>query len=185
MRHAEGAIGETFRAMPLRPFAGHLMVAGLVAGLAGPAIAQSCVQSAERTAFEVTAMKSQLMVVALICNRHDDYASFVNRFRSDLLAADTALQGHFRRGSGGRRDYDAFITTLANVHGQDQIRQGSQFCSNAAALFPAALAQGSRADLAQLVADRNVMNPMTAPNCPATPARATPAARSGSSTTRR
>jgi hypothetical protein len=161
-----------------------LLLGGLAAVIAGPAIAQSCVQPAERTAFEVRALQSQLMVAALACGRDNDYNAFVRKFQGDLAASYRGIQSHFRR-TGPRshqRDLDGFITQLANDHSQDGIRAGSHYCPLVAPLFPLALAQDSVQGLAELAVERNVLNPLAAPTCPpAAPTRSTrPAARSRS-----
>lgn len=154
----------------------------LAAGIAGPAFAQACVQPAERSAFEIRALQSQLMVTALTCSRDQDYNAFVTKFRRDLGAAYGSIETHFRRTSGGnfQRARDGFITQLANDHSQDGLRQGTAFCPNAVALFQVALAQTDMNSLATLASDRNILNPMAAPACPerATPARNRAASRS-------
>jgi hypothetical protein len=169
--------------MKLRP----LFLAGLAAGLAGPAIAQSCLPAAERTAFEVRALQSQLMVAALACQRDNDYNAFVRRFQGELGAAYRSIDGHFRRtaGGGATRERDAFITTLANVQSQDGIRQGSQFCPTVTPLFQLALAQPNAAALADLSMDRNVLNPQNAPACAANAPAAASARSSGQRSSQR
>jgi hypothetical protein len=164
-----------------------LLLGGLAAFLAGPAIAQSCLQSAERTAFDVRALQSQLMVAALACNKDTEYNAFVRKFQGDLAAAYRGIQGHFRRTAGNahQRELDGFITQLANAHSQDGIRAGSQFCPLVAPLFQHAMAQPDAQALAAFAQERNVLNPVSTPECttaaPAagasarsTPARSTP-----------
>jgi hypothetical protein len=157
------------------------LLAGLAAALvAAPAVAQNCVQPAERVAFEVRALQSQLMVAALSCNRDNDYNAFVRKFQRDLAGSYATIQGHYRRGgANGQRDMDSYITQLANAHSQDGIRQGSQFCPNITPLFQVALAQDNPTKLAELVVDRNVLNPVAIPVCADRPAAAParPAAR--------
>lgn len=159
--------------MTMRPTAFRLGLAAIAAGIAGPALAQACLPAAERTAFDVRALQSQLMVVALQCGRDGEYNAFVRRFQGDLASSYRAIEGHFRRTSGGaaRRETDGFITQLANAHSQDGIRQGSLFCGYTTPLFQAAMQQSNAQTLAELAVDRNVLSPMAAPACPATPAR--------------
>jgi hypothetical protein len=143
---------------------------------AGPALAQACVQPAERAAFDLRALQSQLMVAALSCNRDSDYNSFVRKFQADLAGSYRTIQTHYRRASrNSQREMDGFITGLANAHSQDGIRQGSQFCPNVTPLFGMALSQSNAAALADLVHERNVLNPLDATTCPerAAPARRT------------
>ena len=122
---------------------------------AGPAMAQLCVNPAERTAFELRTLQSQLVVAALACGRDNEYNSFVRRFQSELAGSYRTMQAHFRRGGGNsQRTMDTFITTLANAHSQDGISQGSRFCPNIAPLFQVAMSQPNAAALAGLVAER-------------------------------
>jgi hypothetical protein len=146
-----------------------LLLGGLAAVIAGPAIAQSCVQSAERTAFDVRALQSQLMVAALSCNKDNEYNAFVRKFQRDLAASYNGMAGHFRRTAGGahQRELDGFITQLANVQSQDSIRAGSHYCPLVTPLFQVALNARNVDELATIAVERNVLNPMNAPTCTA------------------
>jgi hypothetical protein len=172
--------------MTMRPTAFRLLLAGIAAAVTGPAIAQSCIQSAERTAFDVRALQSQLQVAALACRDQgypqfeSQYRSFVQKFQSEFQAPARSLQGYFRRTGGNNhaRELDGYITNLANAQMQDGLRQGSQFCSLIGPLFTVALAQSNAQGLAEVSADRNLLNIMANPSCPATPTTTrTPATR--------
>lgn len=166
-----------------------LLVAGLAAGIAGPAIAQSCLPAAERQAFDVRAVQSQLQVAALLCRDQGypqletEYRAFVQKFSPEFQAPARNIQAHFRRTAGrDPRALDAYITNLANAHQQDASRSGTQFCAVAAPMFRAAMAQSSASDLAQFAVERNILNLVDTPACPdraaTTPASARqPAAR--------
>jgi hypothetical protein len=160
-----------------------LLIGGLAALVAGPAIAQTCVQPAERAAFDVRALQSQLMVAALSCNQDAAYNAFVRKFQGELTGAYRGVQGHFRRTAGGahQRELDSFITQMANAQSQDQIRSGSQYCPMMTPIFGLAMAQPNVEALAAFSQERNVLNPLTTPECgtsAAAPARSTrPAAR--------
>ncbi len=171
-----------------RKFSIRLLLAGAAVAIGGPAIAQSCVQSNERTAFELRALQSQLMVAAITCQRDADYNAFVRKFQGELGGAYNTIRTHFRRtgGAQGQRALDGYITTLANEQSQDGIRQGSRFCQNITPLFQAALAQSSASALVEMSLERNVLNPHDAAACPERPAPAatTPARRRPAATTR-
>lgn len=140
------------------------LIAGfLAAGIAAPAFAQ-CMQPAERSAFDVRALQSQLMVLALTCGREDDYNRFVTEHRGVLGSAYNDVRRHFGR-AGGQRALDAYITNTANIHSQAGIAQGSLFCSNQQQLFPAALALRSRDQLAQLSQERQIRHAYEPPMC--------------------
>ncbi|NKE45820.1 hypothetical protein HB662_13600 [Roseomonas frigidaquae] len=167
-----------------RKFSVRLLLAGAAMAIGGPAIAQSCVQASERTAFELRALQSQLMVAAITCQRDGDYNAFVRKFQGDLGGAYNTIRTHFRRTAGaqGQRALDGYITTLANEQSQDGIRQGSRFCQNITPLFQAALSQSNASALAEMSMERNVLNPHDAETCTerAAPARSRPAARTRS-----
>lgn len=165
-----------------RKFSIRLLLAGAAMAIGGPAIAQSCVQANERTAFELRALQSQLMVAAITCQRDGDYNAFVRKFQGDLGGAYNTIRTHFRRTAGaqGQRALDGYITTLANEQSQDGVRQGSRFCQNITPLFQVALAQTSASSLAEMSMERNVLNPYDAASCAdraTTPAATTPTRR--------
>ena len=160
-----------------------LLLGGLAAVVAAPAIAETCVQAPERTAFNVRALQSQLMVAALACGKDGEYNAFVRKFQRDLAASYNGIQGHYRRAGGrsAQNQLDGYITQLANAQSQDGIRAGSHYCPLVTPLFQQALARQNAADLADLAEERNVLNPLAAPTCAETPAapanRSRPAAR--------
>jgi hypothetical protein len=178
---------------PLARIAGFLpnaraLLAGTAAVLiAMPAMAQNaprpaasnqrCATPAERSALDIRALQSQLMVVAITCAKHDDYNRFVTQNRTVLGAAYNDVQRHFRRlhGGGGQRELDAYITNTANGHSQVGISQGSLFCTNQAPLFPAALAANGRDALAGLSRERQIAQVYTPDACPAARPAARPA----------
>lgn len=96
-----------------------------------------CVPEAAQHAFEVTALKSQLMVAALSCRQDSQYNSFIERNRPHLVSHDQTLMAWFRRTYGGQgvRRFDDFITSLANAQSQEGIRQGTSFCGNMTPFF--------------------------------------------------
>jgi len=162
-----------------------IMTAGLAAAVfATPVLAQSCLQPTERTAIEVRALQSQLMVAALACNKTNDYNAFVTRYQRDLGEAYKAVTSHFKRVHGnvqGQKQLDIFITQLANAQSQDGIDQGSTFCQNVTPLFQQSLAQNTNmAQLASISMQSNVVVPYELDTCTgasAAPVREAPARR--------
>ena len=77
-----------------------------------------------RAAFDVTALKSQLMVTALSCHAQERYNEFVTRYRNDLVKEERALDSYFGRTSSrsARQDHDDYITNLANAQSEAGIR---------------------------------------------------------------
>jgi hypothetical protein len=163
-----------------------LLLGGLAVLAAGPAIAQSCLPSAEANAFHVRALQSQLMVTAITCQRDADYNAFVRKYQRDLQGAYNGIQNHYRRTSRGaaQRDLDQYITTLANAQSQDGLRAGTHFCPLNTPLFQLAMAKNDAAGLAEFAVERNLVNPISTTACAATPASA-PATRAAATPARR
>jgi hypothetical protein len=131
--------------------------------------AGACLQPAERSAFQVHSLQSLLMVAALNCRQEDSYNGFVMRFRKDLGGAYRAVAAHFRRTGGGTRKLDEHITSLANAHSQDGIRQGSLFCQNVAPVWQQVMALRGGAELAGFAETRGVTQIYDPGTCPAAP----------------
>jgi hypothetical protein len=156
-----------------------VMLGAVAALTTGPALAQSCLQPAEQTSFQVRGLQSQLMVAAITCGKENEYNAFVRKYQRDLHNAYLGIQSHYRRtlGAGpGQRELDNYITQLANAQSQDGIRAGSHFCSLATPLFSLAMQPADLNSLAAFAVERNLVNPVAANECPAGGAQ--PAARS-------
>jgi hypothetical protein len=136
--------------------------------IAGPALANACMRPEERSAFDVRALRTYLMVSALNCRQGESYNTFVRRFGAELSAAERAATAYFQRAYGGqmRSRFDAYNTNLANEHSEDAIRAGSFFCRDVEPLFRQALATPGP-QLAQFAAERNIPQTYTAAECPA------------------
>jgi hypothetical protein len=134
---------------------------------------QACVQPTEKTAFDIRALQSQLLVAALACGQHDDYNAFVRKNQAELATAFRNLAAHFRRTAGNQhqRQLDQYITELANSQSRVSIDRGSFFCREQVPLFQAAMAANGAAELAQVSVTRQVHQSLTTPMCPAAPAR--------------
>ncbi len=155
------------------------VMAGLVAVMLTPSVAfaqrapaAACLQPVEKTAFDIRALQSQLMVVALTCGQQDDYNAFVTRHQSDLASAFRNVAGHFRRTAGAQhqRQLDQYITNLANGQSQVGIARGSFFCREQTPLFQQAIAASSPAQLAEISVARSIPQAITTPACPERPA---------------
>ena len=154
----------------MTPLRSLLAGAALLALTPNLAAGQSCMQPAEQQHFNVRALQSQLMVLAISCERHDDYNSFVTRFQPQLAAAFRGVQNHFRRTTGAQhqRQTDQYITNLANGQSQVGISQGTFFCRNQQGLFAEALGAANVGALSQISVDRQVPQVYSLPACTAT-----------------
>ena len=140
----------------------------------GPVVqAQPCARPADKAAFDVAGLKSQLMVTALACDVRDRYNDFVLRFQPELMREERALVAYFARSFGrrGQQEHDDYITSLANTQSEAGIKQGTLFCQQNVGLFDAVLALPQGATVASFAADRDFDQPITLVVCTA-PTRA-------------
>jgi hypothetical protein len=144
-----------------------VLVIGLLAMPIGAALGSPCVRPAEHTTFDVAALKSQLMVTALSCDAREKYNAFVLRFRAELMARETALQGWFARtyGRRGEKQHDNYITELANTQSEAGLRKGAHFCEISVTLFDEVLALPSGGSLADYAAIKSLALPTEGFDC--------------------
>lgn len=157
-----------------------LVAAAFLVATGAPALAEPpCVREAERVAFDVRALQSQLMVVALVCERQDDYNAFVRRHRRGLVNAYQEMTSHFHRLHGadeGEEQRDTYITELANAQSHAGTRQGRAFCRNMESFVERALALRDTGEIARLSVAAQVATPSYAPaSCAVSEASATTA----------
>ena len=85
---------------------------------AQPVLAQQqCTSLSDQSAFEVQALRSELMVLATGCHDDDRYNAFIRRFQADLQGNERAINAYFqhRYGRAGQTEHDRFVTDLANA----------------------------------------------------------------------
>jgi hypothetical protein len=144
----------------------HLWLGLAAAAVAGPAVA-ACLQPQEQRAVDLRTVQSQLMVAAITCRREDDYNRFVQRFQADLARAHNTLGRYFRRvhGAAGPREFDSYITNLANTQSQSALRQGNQFCRNSEVLWSSAASLANANAVPQMVAQHQIVGALDAQAC--------------------
>ncbi len=155
-----------------------VMLSSLVAAtlVSSPLLAAECTRPAEHTALEVTALKTQLMVMALTCKADERYNAFVVKYRPDLVQADKSLNTYFSRSSGrnAAKQRDDYVTQLANTQSQTGIKQGSSFCDRNLPVFDEVMALRNNGELTDFAAGRAVAaQPISAIQCGAGPERTT------------
>lgn len=130
--------------------------------------AEVCARPADKMAFDIAGLKSQLMVTALACDVRERYNDFVRRFQPELMKQERALVAYFSRSFGrrGQQEHDDYITSLANSQSQAGIKQGSDLCKGTVGLFDAVLALPPSATLASFAADRTFEQPIVLVVCP-------------------
>ncbi|MSP30378.1 MAG: hypothetical protein EXR09_08020 [Acetobacteraceae bacterium] len=127
-----------------------------------PAVAATrCAMPAEQSMFEIAALKSELMILAIACQRSDSYNSFVKRYRPVLLDLDKNLNAYFKRTRGARwqKAADDFTTDLVNMRSSAASHIGSDHCPRNVTLFSEVMALSDPADLPAYAAGKDLLLP--------------------------
>jgi hypothetical protein len=146
-----------------------VVIAGLVA--TAVAAAEPCARTAEKAAFDVAGLKSELMVTAIACQAQERYNSFVTRFRGDLQSQERSLNSYFNRTAGrhASQQHDDYITSLANAQSQEGISRGTFFCQEHLSMFDDVLALKDGHDLLHYATAKTLAQPIDLTECPAPP----------------
>ena len=130
--------------------------------------ADPCLKPTEKTAFNIVALRSQLMVTAVTCQAHELYNSFVARFRPDLMGSEKGINGYFSRTAGGRAQqaHDDYITSLANTQSEDGLQRGTDFCGKRVPMLTEVLALSDSKSLSDYANGAEVMNAIAVTECP-------------------
>lgn len=138
---------------------------------------QRCASEQDQSVFEIEALKTELVVIAISCKEEEKYNAFVRRYQSTLAENGKAFGQYFTRtrGRAGQRANDLYITNLANARGNEAQVLGSDFCPRNTQLFDEVMALPSSAELASYAAGKNLFTG-TLPACEAASAAATTAA---------
>jgi hypothetical protein len=153
-----------------------LVATALLVGTTGQTLAQSapCMRTAEKAAFDVASLKSELMVIAIDCQAQERYNAFVGRFRSDLQGSEKGLNTYFSRTAKGgtAHAHDDYITSLANSQSQDALTRGTLFCVEHMRMFDDVLALKDGTDLLSYATGKGLVQPIDVVACPPPPAPA-------------
>jgi hypothetical protein len=132
-----------------------------------------CARPAEKSAFDVSGLKSQLMVIAVSCHAEDRYNDFVIRYRGELVNDEKALDSFFRRAYGRRaqQEHDDYITQLANAQSELGLQEGTSFCPLALPMFEdvMALSSTSHDELPRYAAAKPIQQSLAVESCSDTP----------------
>ena len=111
---------------------------------------RQCSSVSDQSAFEMQALRSELMVLATGCHDDTQYNAFIRRYQSDLQANERAIGAYFRHryGKGAQVEHDRFVTDLANAMSRQGSDLGGDFCPRNGLIFNEVLALAScdRAD---------------------------------------
>src|ERR1700710_925216 len=127
---------------------------------AQPVLAQQqCTSLSDQSAFEVQALRSELMVLATGCHDDERYNAFIRRFQADLQGNERAINAYFqhRYGRAGQTEHDRFVTDLANAISRQGSELGGDFCPRNGLIFHEVLALQSATQLADFAAGKNLV----------------------------
>jgi hypothetical protein len=136
-----------------------LPLACCLAFLLPPAIAARAAPCMSPPVLDVTALQSELMVLATSCHDDSGYNAFMQRYHSYLFETEKELAEYFRHayGRGGQAEHDAFVTNLANDQSDTGLRQGTDFCPRNQALFTEVMALRTPSELPSYAAGKDLV----------------------------
>lgn len=158
--------------MPMRRYVTALVAASLLS--VQPALAaRQCSSTADQSAFEVQALRSELMVLATGCHDDEQYNAFIRRFQTDLQSNEKAISLYFqhRYGKGGQTEHDRFVTELANAISRQGSDLGGDFCPRNGLIFQEVMALDNAGELPDYAAGKNLL-PASLDVCTPMPASA-------------
>lgn len=137
-----------------------------------------CMSPAERAAFDVQALRSEMMVLATGCATDAQYNAFIRRYQPELQANDRDVNAWFKRkfGKRGQNEHDRFVTDLANAQSSAGNKLGSDFCPHNAMIFQEVMALQNSGELPPFAAGKNLV-PVSLDVCAEEAAQAAPPAR--------
>ncbi len=96
----------------------------------------ACITPRERQAYEVYALRTEVLVGAQSCRMTDRFNIFATKFTRELTTEGRELRAHYLKtyGKGGDKALDDFVTRIANtsfVEGSG----GGDLCGTTTALF--------------------------------------------------
>lgn len=133
--------------------------------------APMCVRTAEKAAFDVSVLKSNLVVIAVSCKSEERYNAFIRQFQPYLASNEKTLNGYFSRAYGKRAQaqQDDYVTSMANAQSQFGVRSGSLFCPQNLGLFDEVMAIKTGAELPGFAASKPIQQALAVQECPAAP----------------
>jgi len=118
-----------------------------------------CLASSERAAFDVQALRSEVMVLATGCSDDAQYNAFIQRFKPELQANERDVDAWFKKKFGRRAqsEHDRFVTDLANAQSSAGNKLGSDFCPHNGMIFQEVMALRDSAELPLFAAGQNLV----------------------------
>ena len=125
-----------------------------------PVMAQrQCSSLSDQSAFEVQALRSELMVLATGCQDDARYNAFIRRYQADLQANEREIRAYFqqRYGKSADTEHDRFVTDLANAISRQGSDLGGDFCHRNGLIFNEVLALQSASELSDFAAGKDLV----------------------------
>lgn len=121
--------------------------------------ARQCTSLSDQSAFEVQALRSELMVLATGCHSDDQYNAFIRRYQPDLQANEKQIAAYFqhRYGRGGQTEHDRFVTELANAISRQGSDLGGDFCARNGLIFQEVMVLQNASELPDYAAGKNLV----------------------------
>ena len=118
-----------------------------------------CLQPSARDAFDVQALRSEMMVLATGCSDDAQYNAFIERYRPALMANEHEMDAWFKRNYGRRAqsEHDRFVTDLANAQSGAGTEMGTDFCPHNGVIFQEVMALPGSDDLAAFAAGQDLV----------------------------
>lgn len=118
-----------------------------------------CLAPHERSAVEVAALRSQLMVLATGCRQDESYNAFIRKYQPDLMGNERAIGDMFKKkyGKRGQQEHDRFTTELANAESSAGMRLGTDFCERNGLIFREVMALRSASELESYAAGKDLV----------------------------
>jgi hypothetical protein len=118
-----------------------------------------CMAPTDRAAFDVQALRSEMMVLATGCADDAQYNAFITRYQPELQANERQIDGWFKKkfGKHAQSEHDRFVTDLANAQSSAGTRLGSDFCPHNAMIFQQVMALENAGELPPFAAGQNLV----------------------------
>jgi hypothetical protein len=144
----------------MRRLLSSLAALGLLASQQAQAQLQ-CLTPPDRSAVEVAALRSQLMVLATGCRQDDSYNAFIRKYQADLFGNEKELDEIFKRKYGRRaqQEHDRFTTDLANAVSGVGMRLGTDFCARNGLIFSEVMSLHDASELTSYAAGKDLVPP--------------------------
>jgi hypothetical protein len=136
-----------------------------------PLRAPICARPAEKVAIDVSALVSELQLVAITCRTRNKYNALIPRLRPALATKEKNLSAFFKRAYGkrGQAEHDQYITELANLQSQLALKTGDRFCSINSSMFEQIIPLSNINELAAYARSKPIQQALAVNECPAAP----------------